>query len=36
MYGELGALEDDGERVRCHACGRFFHLLGPTSGPPTA
>lgn len=29
VYGEIGVLEDDGERVRCHACGGYYHALGP-------
>ena len=28
IYGERGVLADDGERVECHACGRWFHHLG--------
>jgi len=27
-YGVLGVLATDGERVECHACGRWFHSLG--------
>lgn len=28
LYGERGILADDGERVECHCCGRWFHHLG--------
>ena len=28
IYGELGVLESDGERVRCHICGRMYLFLG--------
>ena len=27
IHGELGRLHDDGQRVACHACGRYFHHL---------
>jgi hypothetical protein len=27
IYGRLGVLETDGDRVCCHVCGRWFHLL---------
>jgi hypothetical protein len=27
IYGELGVLSDDGARVECHACGRWFAAL---------
>jgi hypothetical protein len=27
IYGELGVLVDDGERVECHACGQWFKSL---------
>ena len=27
IYGELGVLRDDGEKVQCHACGDWYlHL----------
>lgn len=28
IYGELGVLNDDGEKVECHACGKWFVGLG--------
>ena len=28
MYGKLGVLETDGERVQCHICGRWYRHLG--------
>jgi len=28
IYGELGVLLDDGERVQCHACGEWYLHLG--------
>ena len=28
IYGELGVLESDGQRVACHACGRWYTNLG--------
>lgn len=28
LFGRLGALTDDGERVQCHVCGDFFGNLG--------
>ncbi len=28
VFGRLGVLATDGQRVECHACGRWFHHLG--------
>ncbi len=28
MFGELGVLIDDGEKVQCHICGQYFRALG--------
>jgi hypothetical protein len=28
FFGELGVLTDDGVRVQCHICGKWFHHLG--------
>jgi len=28
MYGKLGVLETDGERVQCHVCGKWYRSLG--------
>lgn len=28
IYGELGVLNDDGEKVECHCCGEWFVSLG--------
>lgn len=28
IYGELGVLNDDGEKVECHCCGEWFVVLG--------
>jgi hypothetical protein len=28
IYGDLGVLRDDGEKVQCHACGEWFLHLG--------
>ena len=27
VFGELGVLAVDGDRVRCHACGRWYRSL---------
>jgi hypothetical protein len=27
MFGEIGVLASDGNRVQCHLCGNFFHAL---------
>jgi nitrite reductase/ring-hydroxylating ferredoxin subunit len=27
MFGEIGVLASDGDRVQCHICGHFFHAL---------
>src|SRR5689334_1628762 len=28
IYGELGVLNDDGEKVECHCCGEWFKMIG--------
>lgn len=27
IYGDLGVLADDGEKVQCHCCGAYYHAL---------
>lgn len=27
MYGAFGRLNDDGDKIECHACGKWFHSL---------
>jgi len=28
VFGEIGVLADDGERVQCHVCGKWYRCLG--------
>ena len=27
VFGEIGVLADDGEKVQCHLCGKWFLIL---------
>jgi ROS/MUCR transcriptional regulator protein len=29
IFGAIGVLQDDGERVECHCCGKWYRHLGP-------